>query len=170
MRTSKPKRLLGIVVAGAILLAVGCKKEEVVDNSNYLVNQENLYSSSADKDKRKTNEQWVSILYANLFQEALSANDVFRISQCIESIGDKRLAREVIISNFMNKPDVIMPTVQEMQADVDGFINESYRRFLVRNPTEAELTWYRNYINNDPNVTPELVYFAFALSDEYLYY
>ena len=33
---------------------------------------------------------------------ALSANEVYQLPQCIESIGDKELAREVIISNFMN--------------------------------------------------------------------
>ena len=29
---------------------------------------------------------------------------------------------------------------------------------------------YRNYIEADPYVTPELIYFSFALSDEYMYY
>ena len=47
---------------------------------------------------------------------------------------------------------------------------ETYKRFLVREPTEAETTYFKNYINSDPNVTPELVYFAFALSNEYLFY
>jgi hypothetical protein len=40
----------------------------------------------------------------------------------------------------------------------------------VRNPSEAERQYFKNYISTHPNVTPEMVYFSFALSDEYLFY
>jgi len=168
MQISTPKKIWSVLALSIAIVLSSCKKEEAA--YEYVVNNEDLYQSATLKDKLKTNEQWVSILYANMFQQALSANEIFEISLCIESIGDKQLAREVIISNFMNKPGVIMPTDSAMRADVDVFIDETYRRFLVRNPTEGERTWYRNYIMNDPNITPELVYFSFALSDEYLYY
>ncbi len=155
-----------LISATFLLLATpGCKKEKL-----YEVNGVDILPPSANKDKLKTNEQYVAILHANLFQTALSANELFDISQCIESIGDKELAREVVISNFMNKPGVIMPEDSIMRADIDQFTIETYNRFLVRQPTEAEKTWYRNYISADPNVTPELVYFSFALCNEYLFY
>jgi uncharacterized protein YecE (DUF72 family) len=112
----------------------------------------------------------VAILHANLFQLALSANELYDIAQCIESIGDKEVAREVVISNFMNKPGVQLPTDSAMHADIDKFIVETYERFLVREPSEAEITYFKNFILSDPNVTPELVYFSFALSNEYLFY
>ena len=128
------------------------------------------YLQMREKNKIKSDQQYVAILHANLFQEALSANDIFNISQAIESIGDKEIAREVIISNFMNKPGVILPTDKLMREDVDAFIVDVYNRFLVRVPTEAEKAYFKNYIESNPNVTPELVYFAFALSNEYLYY
>jgi hypothetical protein len=147
------------------LLATGCRKERI-----YEVNEVQLRAPSANKDKLKTSEEYVAILHANLFQTALSANEVYQLAQCIESIGDKELAREVIISNFMNKPGVIIPTDEVMRADIDVFTRAYVCRFLVRTPSEAELTWFRNYITADPNVTPELIYFSFALSDEYLFY
>ena len=125
---------------------------------------------NAGKTKEKSDQQYVAILHANLFQVALSANQVFEISQCIESIGDKELAREVIISNFMNKGNVKMPSDSLMRADLETFITDTYNRFLVRNPTEAEITYFRNYIKANPNVTAELVYFSFAMSNEYLFY
>ena len=148
-----------------LLLASACTKEPI-----YELNDVGLLPPSANKDQPKTNEQYVSILHANLFQDGLSANEVYGIGQCIESIGDKELAREVIISNFMNKPGVILPSDSAMRADIDAFTVETYRRFLVRDPSEAEKTWFRNYIEADPNVTPEIVYFSFAMSDEYLFY
>jgi hypothetical protein len=156
-----------IALALVISAVVSCKKEP---ETTFGLNEVELYSSVADKDKLKTNEQFVAILHANLFQTALSPNDIFDIDECIESIGDKELAREVIISNFMNKDGVVMPSVEEMNADIDTFIDDTYVRFYVRFPTEAEKTYVRNFIQSNPYMTPELVYFSFALSDEYMFY
>ena len=86
------------------------------------------------------------------------------------SIGDQELGREVLISNFFNQVGVQMPTVEEMNVDVESFIEETYKRFFVRIPSEAEKTWVKNFIQSNPYMTPELVYFSFALSNEYLYY
>jgi hypothetical protein len=142
-----------------------CEKDKL-----YEVNEETILPPNANKTKLKTDQQYIAILYANLFQTALSSDDLFEASECIQSVGDKDLVHEVLISNYMNKPDVILPTNQEMRADIDAFITETYNRFLVRNPTEAERQYFKNYINTHPNVRPELVYFSFALSNEYQYY
>jgi len=152
-----------------VFFLFSCKKDEKGQNE-YTVNPLTSLPPNAGKTKLKTNQQYVAILHANLFQVALSANQVFEISQCIESIGDKEVAREVIISNFMNENEVKMPSDKEMRADVRKFIIDTFNRFLVRNPTESEITYFENYINANPNVTPELVYFSFSLSNEYLYY
>ena len=155
-----------LIVLMLLTALASCTKED----TNYGVNNENLLPPGAGKTKIKSNEQYVSILYANFFQTALSANRLYDISKCIESIGDKDVAKEVIISNFMNKPDVQIPADSTMRNNVPQFVIDTYKRFLVRNPTEAEKTWFVNYINANPNVTPELVYFSFALCDEYQYY
>ncbi len=159
-------RLIGRLLLAGLVMA-GCGKQP---EASFVVNQVELYPSGAGKEKLKTNEQYVAILHANLFQTALSANEIFEINLCIESIGDKELAREVIISNFMNKPGVLIPTVEEMNANIDGFIEDTYIRFFVRYPTEAEKLWLKNFITTNPYVTPEIVYFSFALSNEYMYY
>ena len=147
-----------------------CKPEAIFE-----VNSENLYLVSADKDKLKNNKQFVAILYANLFQKALSANKQVEIEKLIQSVGDKVSIKEIIISNFLNESDVQVPSDDEMMADIDGFVEECYERFLVRPPTQAERTYFRNYIlQNAPANTnerfAELIYFAFVLSDEYQYY
>ena len=151
----------------------GCKKDKETDRM-FNVNEIGLLPPNAGKTKQKTNEQFVAILYANLFQKALSANQIFDISQCMESIGDQEIAREVVISNFMNKPGTIIPTKAQMAANLNGFIVDTYNRFLVRNPTEAEKTYFNNYltahITPADTLLPELVYFSFALSNEYMYY
>jgi len=162
----KMKRLTYSGFLMALLMVSACKKETY----DYNITDQEVQPPNAGKTKLKTDGQYVSILYANLFQTALSSNQLFQITQCIESVGDKDLVREVVISNFMNRPDVIIPSDSLMRADIDQFMEETYERFYVRHMTEAERTWFRNYIENHPNVRPELIYFSFALSNEYLFY
>ena len=138
--------------------------------NQYQVNEVGLLPANAGKSKLKTNEQYAAILYANLFQKGMSANQLYDISECMQSIGDQQIAREVLISNFMNKSTVLIPSDSLMRADIGAFIDETYKRFLVRYPSEAERTYFINYITANPNVTAELVYFSFALSDEYMFY
>jgi hypothetical protein len=163
---SKLGRLALLATATAAALA-SCKKEQ---EGVFELNEVELYDSSADKVRMKSNEQFVSILFTNLFQTGISTDIVFELNQCFMSIGDQELAREVLISNLFNTSTVQLPTQEEMMADLDGFIEETYKRFFVRLPSEGEKTWVKNFISNNPYMSPELVYFSFALSNEYLYY
>lgn len=160
---------LGLALCLAFIFSLSsCKKQET--KYNYGVNNEDILPANVSKTRMKTTDQYVSILYANLFQKALSSNNLFAISQAFDSVGDQILARQVFIANLMKKPGVIIPTVNDMNADLDKFINETYVRFYVRYPSEAEKEYLKQSITADPNLTPELIYMAFALSDEYMYY
>ena len=149
-----------------LLLYSSCKGKDKVYELNSIV----AHPANTGKDKLKTDEQYISILYANLFQKALSANKLVEISECIQSIGDKETAKEVIIANFLNDPDIIIPSRQDMLDDPDGFLDETYHRFFIRNITEAEKTYLKNLIMANDSLTPEMLYYSFALSDEYQYY
>lgn len=162
---------LAIITTVFIFTFSSCKKE-TIDDKVFQVENVNLYSSASSKLKEKTESQWIAVLYTNLFQQALSASDIYRAGQCITSIGDKELAREVIISNFMNStsPTPLIPTNTDMRSDLDVFIKDTYERFLIRRPTEGEKQFFRNEITDDPTRSAEIVYFSFALSNEYLFY
>ena len=112
--------------------------------------------------KEKTDSQWIAVLYTNVFQQALSAGDIYRAGQCITSIGDKELAREVIISNFLNytSPMPQIPTNVDMRNDIDKFVKDTYERFLIRRPTEGEKQYFRNEITNDPTRSAEIIYYS----------
>lgn len=143
-----------------------CKKDDPI----YEINQINASSYNANKNKLKSSSQYISILYANLFQKALAPNELVEITRCIESVGDKELVHEVIISNFMNKEGVIIPSDSLMRADLDLFIEETYKKFFVRDITQAEREFFLNFFNSHPNISAEMVYTAFSLSNEYQYY
>tara|TARA_B110000444_G_scaffold3251_1_gene3014 strand:+ start:19833 stop:20330 length:498 start_codon:yes stop_codon:yes gene_type:complete len=148
------------------LCVSSCKKDDIV----YDINELQSSSYNANKNKLKSIGQYISIVYANLFQSALSSNDLVEITNCIESIGDKQVAHEIVLSNFMNKQDVIIPSDSLMRADLDLFLEETYKRFFVRDITQAEREFFLNFLNNNPNVTCEMVYTSFALSNEYQFY
>ena len=160
---NKMKKLLYLL--SLILIISSCRKEDV-----YELNEVHASSYNANKNKLKSVSQYISIVYANLFQKALSSNELVEITRCIESIGDKQVAHEIVLSNFMNEPDVIIPSDSLMRADLDLFLEETYMRFFVRDITEAEREFFLNYLNANPNVSSEMVYLSFALSNEYQFY
>lgn len=161
------KYLFPLLLIVIPFLLHSCKKEQEVI---YGLKDVQAISPGTGKDKLKSNDQYVAILYTNLFQQAISSKKLLEINQVVMSIGDKRLAYELLISSFMNDPAVVIPSNDEMRANVDLFLINTYERFYVRKPTQLELEYFSNYIENNPSVTPELVYFAFAISDEYFYY
>jgi hypothetical protein len=157
-----------LLVLTFLIAMVSCRKQEV--KRQYGVNTVDVLPNNIDKTRLKTTDQYVAILYANLFQKALSGNQLYTISQCFDSVGDQILARQLIIANFMGQPGVILPTNNDMRADIPKFIEETYVKFYVRSPSEAEKEFLKQMIIADPKITAELVYFSFALSDEYMYY
>ena len=151
-----------------VLLATSaCNKEKDII---YGVNEVPAVPINAEKNKLKSPAQYLAILHANLFQQALSASELVDLTNIIEAFGDKNLIHEVIISNFMNRPEVVLPSDSLMRADIDSFITGTYTRFLVRPPSELEKEFFRNYLESHEQVTPELVYIAFSLADEYQFY
>ncbi len=136
----------------------------------YEVNEINVEPNNAEKDKIKASGQYIAILYANLFQTALSPSELVDYAELIASIGDKQVAYETIIAKFLSSPDVVIPSKSEMDSNVGQFVIDTYQRFYVRNPSQAEKTYFVNYLESRPDVTPELVYFSFATSAEYNYY
>ena len=150
-----------------LLFGASCTTEPEV---HYGLEPLELASSTADKDRVKTIDQWIAILHADLFGTALGSAELFDIKQAFQSVGDQEVARESLVASFMQNPDVQLPALESMLTNPDNFVEEAYVRFFVRYPTQAERTWMRNYIQNTPTVTPELVYSSFALSTEYLHY
>lgn len=149
-----------------LLAVIGCNDKDYI----YEVNEVEILPNNAGKNKEKTNEQYINIVYANLYQKALSPDKLVELSNVIQSIGDKQVANEIIISKMMNDPNVKLPSASLMKSDPDKFIVDTYKRFYVREPTQAEKAFFLNFIKSYPNITPEHIYFAFATSSEYYFY
>lgn len=155
-----------ILYLSMLLLLFSCKENTYI----YELEDINIEPNNADKTKEKSQEQFINVAYANLFQTALAPNQLVAISDVITSIGDKQVALEAVIAKMMSDPNVLLPSATEMRADVPQFVEDTYKRFFVRFPTEAEKTFFTNFIQSNPQLDPEHVYFAFATSNEYFHY
>jgi len=159
-----------ISILSCILVFTACKKQ---NNNTYEVVNIPSSGDNLNKDKSKSNIEFHSILSTNLFQKPSSINELSRIDRVMQSCGDKSLINEVIISNYMNSSNIKLPSRKFMVDSTERFVEETYIRFFIRRPTEAEKTWFINYINankSNANFRPELVYTSFAAADEYMFY
>lgn len=157
-----------------LLSLMSCKKEitqkVIYDNTIYEVNPVSLYSSNADKTKQKSPEQFISILYSNLTNQTIPADDLNHISEITYSFGDKGLVNTMLLENFLNAPQIEIPSKGEMRNDVGTFVSNAYLKFYLRKPSEYERYFFTSMIQTDTTITPQMVYTAFAQSNEYLFY
>ncbi|HYV95581.1 MAG TPA: hypothetical protein VE978_27650 [Chitinophagales bacterium] len=167
------KRILAFSLLLSLFLC-SCKKEVlqkvIYDNTIYGVTPVNLYLSNADKTKQKSSDQFVSILYSNLTNQTIPADDLNHISEVTYSLGDKGLVNTMLLENFLNAPQIEIPSMQEMRSDISTFVSNTYLKFYLRKPSEYEKYFFTSMIEDDTAITPEMVYAAFAQSNEYLFY
>jgi hypothetical protein len=148
-------------------LSIGCTKERII---NYGVQTTSVVEDKSKKTKEKNDAEFVSILYTNLYQTAISPNQLYKTQNVIYSIGDQDVAHEMLLSNYFNTSGITIPSNNEMKTSIDDFIVNTYKRFYLRYPSEGEKAFFKQYISNNTNVTVEMVYTAFACSEEYQYY
>lgn len=158
---------LTLYSALAIILLVNCTKEKQV---TFGVKETAVYDDKSKKTKNKSEAEYISILYTNLYQTPISPTQLYKTQTVLVSIGDRNVANEMLLSNYFNTGTLQIPTNTEMRADLSAFIENTYKRFFLRNPTEGEKVFFKNYINANPSISVEMVYTAFATADEYQYY
>lgn len=163
------RKHIPLVLSAALMLAVvsGCQKEQ---NIIYDVNDVNVQQPNANKDYVKSLSEFISIAYTDLFGQNISQAQLQTLAVPYAGFGDLKLIEELIIKNFLNEPTVIIPTDAQMRANVDQFLLDTYQKFLNRYPNEFELWHMKNVIEENADITPELVYFAIMTSNEYRYY
>ena len=149
-----------------VVLAGACKEKLTV----YDVNDLEITQPGADKPNVKSDEEFISIAYSDLFGTTISRDQLDVLSLAYVSFGDKRLIIDMIIRNFLNEPTADIPTALEMNADPEKFVTDAFRKFLIREPNEFEKWYISNLIISDTAVSPEVVYYGFMTCNEYRFY
>ncbi len=154
-----------VLIFSMFLLA--CEQEDIY---LYEVNPVEVSQPGVEKSNQKSDLEFLSLAFADLFGTTISSSQLNTMVQAYESMGDKTLIADIIIRNLLSAPGAKIPTNAEMRADLDEFINQTYKKFFIRLPGEYESWYLRQLITEDPDFSPEMVYYAFLTSDEYRYY
>lgn len=159
---------IGCIALVLITLLGACRPDP--DSYIYGLREVEIETFLQEKRQAKTMGQYIAVLHSNLFQRAISPAELQEIEDVMAAMGDKSLAKRMVISTFLRKPDVFVPTMREMREDTGAFVHQTYLRFLQRAPTQSEKVYLVNFINSRPQLEPHIIYTTFALSDEYQFY
>jgi hypothetical protein len=157
------------ILAVLVLMLFACTKEKQQINK-YVLGEIPAEGYFPGKSNLKTDLQFISIAYSDLFGEQISGTRLNRLMDGYNSLGDKQIIIDRILRNLLKDPAVVIPASEEMRGNISNFTRETYRRFLVRQPNESELALMTKLIQENPDLTPADIYYAFMTSEEYKYY
>lgn len=159
------KKIVATICLVGILLS--CKKETVYV---YQVDDIDVSQPGVEKPNVKTNTQYISIAYTDVFGSTVSQSLLSDLELAYLSFADKTVIEDLIIRNFLNQSGSSLPSESEMLEDVESFVRLAYNRVYNRQPNEYELYYHSKQINESQVVSPELFYYALLTSNEYRQY
>lgn len=161
------KILLKTSLLALVLLVSACKKEKTYV---YQVNDVVVANSGTEKPNVKTQTEFISIAYTDIFGTTISQEALNELETAYISFGDKGVIEDLIIKNLLNQSGNTIPSQETMDNDPSAFVQNTYRKLFNREPNEYELWYHLDLISKNSNSTPELFYFALMTSDEYRQY
>lgn len=168
MNTSLIKILKTIAMLLIMALSFSaCNKDAV---TRYELEDVNLYSSASDKKNLKSDEQFISIMYTDIFERSISNSQLVTMNEAYTSMGDKSLIIDILIKSLLTDQGASIPTLSEMKSKPEEFVQNTYTRFLVRLPSKQEEWFLVNQIESNNKLEPIDIYYAMLTSEEYRYY
>jgi|TARA_B110000259_G_scaffold46872_1_gene54610 hypothetical protein len=163
MLVYKNNKIIFLLLITIALFACSKDEKEYV----YQIDEVEISQAGAEKPNVKTSTEYISIAYADAFGSNVPTNLLEDLKRIYDSFGDKGVAENLIIKNFLNDNSVQIPTNQEMEANVSLFVTNAYKKVFNRSPIESELWFLKDCIEKDSNVSPEVIYYALMTSNEY---
>ena len=152
----------------SVLLLFSCKKEKKI---TYQLNDVTIENNTANKDHLKSTIEFISIAYSDIFGTVISTNKLAELSQIYKAFGDKKLIEQMVIKNFLNEPSIQIPQIDRSSTiTINSFVQNAYTKLYNRTPDEYELWFISSMIENDSDLTSELIYFSLMTANEYRYY
>jgi len=157
-----------IIFLLSVLTLVSCKKEK---KAVYGLNDVDISQNSANKDYLKSTTEFISIAYSDIFGTVISINKLADLTKIYKAFGDKKLIEQMVIKNFLNEPSIQIPQIdRSSDSTINTFTQNMYIKLYNRTPDEYELWFISNMIENDTDLTSELIYFSLMTANEYRYY
>jgi len=157
-----------VIFIFSVLLLFSCKKEK---NVTYQLNDVTIENNTANKDHLKSTTEFISIAYSDVFGTVISTNKLADLTRIYKAFGDKKLIEQMVIKNFLNEPSIQIPQIDRSSINtINSFVLNIYTKLFNRTPDEYELWFFSNMIENDSDLTSELIYFSLMTANEYRYY
>lgn len=151
-----------------LVFAWGCK--ETSKEYIYELKDVNIRQDQANKKFSKSDIEFISVVYSDLFNKTISTDEINKLLPLYTANGDKQTIMDMVIRTFLSNPNVVVPSSVDMRADVNRFVEESYKKFYLREPTAYERHYFTEMINKNQQITPAMVYYSFLTSKEYKFY
>lgn len=158
------------IALSVLFFLISCGGPTQEDIYLYEVNEVEVNQAGVDKDNPKAELEFISLVYSDLFGGNVSQGEIDAIIVAYASLGDKELITDLVIRNMLNDGRASLPSEGEMRSDIDKFIVDTYVKFYIREPNAYEKWELKRIIEADPDMTPEMIYYAFLTSDEYRFF
>lgn len=153
-----------------ILLIVlsSCKRDP---SYIFEVNDVTVTASTGEKNRLKTDIEFVSIAHTDIFGSNISSNNLENIVTTYKSFGDKSLTIEMIIRKFIDDGGTNITAIdRSSKTSIESFVINTYKKLYNREPDAFEKWYLSDLIANDDEINAEIVYFSMMTANEYRYY
>lgn len=146
-----------------------CKKDD--PTFLFAVDEVTISQSSADKNRLKTDIEFVSIAYADLYGGSIDQGMLEDIIITYKSFGDKSMVIEMIIRKFIDDETSNIGSIdRNNQTSIENFVQKTYEKLYNRTPNAFEKWYLSDLIETETDINAEMVYFAMMTANEYRYY
>lgn len=166
IQNSLPSRFIAVFITLVLLTAGSCTER----SATFELDPIEIGVGDDAKTRAKRERQFIQTLYNHIYQAPLPPSKAVALDELLRSIGDRQLAIEVVVAKMVDDPTADLPSLTDMRDDPETFTSNLYRRLYVRDATQAELSWWVNYLETHPDVDVAQVVFSFVTANEYRYY
>lgn len=151
-----------------LIVLSSCKRDP---SYIFEVNDVTVTASTGEKNRLKTDIEFVSIAHTDIFGSNISSNNLENIVTTYKSFGDKSLTIEMIIRKFIDDGGTNITAIdRSSKTSIESFVINTYKKLYNRDPDAFEKWYLSDLIANDDVINAEIVYFSMMTANEYRYY
>lgn len=151
-----------------LIVLSSCKRDP---SYIFEVNDVTVTASTGEKNRLKTDIEFVSIAHTDIFGSNISSNNLENIVTTYKSFGDKSLTIEMIIRKFIDDGGTNITAIdRSSKTSIESFVINTYKKLYNREPDAFEKWYLTDLIANDDMINAEIVYFSMMTANEYRYY
>ena len=160
------KRIFHIALMAIVLTA--CKQDP---SSIFEVEDVTVSLNEGKKNRLKTDIEFVSIAYTDIFSTNISQNNLEEIITTYKSLGDKSLVIEMIVRKFISEGGSSIQNIDRSSStSIESFVTHVYKKLYNRTPDAYELWYLTDVIQKDQDINASLIYYSMMTANEYRYY